>query len=452
MGRTGTTPITEGVIWKQLLTFFFPILMGSFFQQLYNTADTIIVGRAIGTQALAAVGSCAALINLVNGFFIGLSSGATVILSQYYGAGEKAGTETALHTGMTLSLILGIITMVIGLVFGPDILRLIRTPENCMADAAVYIRIYFTGAIASMIYNMGTGILRAMGDSRRPLIFLVISCFLNILLDILFVADLKLGVAGVAAATAISQCISAAAVVLSLCRLPEENRLCLKKLGIDPGILSRTLFIGVPAGLQFITYDFSNLISQSCINSFGDVTGAAWIAYIKSDSIIWMIITAFGAAITTFAGQNFGAGKLDRVKKSVWICMVISTVIILVLSALEVIFREWILGIYTTDAEVIRTGAYIIACTVPFCFFFIPVEVMGGAMRGAGYTLIPTVITVIFACVFRVLWVWFVVERWHSLFMLVICYPISWFACACLYFLVYLNGSWRKIPPVVETP
>lgn len=452
MNHRSSAAITEGVIWKQLLVFFFPILMGSFFQQLYNTADTIIVGRAIGTQALAAVGSSASLITMVNGFFIGLSSGATVLLSQHYGAGEQKNTQTALNTGILLSIFLGAITMIIGLLLAPAALRWIQTPENCMEQDVTYITIYFTGSIASMVYNMGAGILRAMGNSRRPMEYLIVSCCLNIVMDYLWVVVWDMGVAGAAIATVLAQTISAILVIRDLVHLPEAYRLSRKALGIDIKMLKKILHIGIPAGLQFMTYDFSNLISQSSINSFGDVTAAAWIAYIKSDYIIWMVITAFGVAITTFVGQNYGAHRYDGVKKSVQTCLWISTCIVLVLSALEVIFREQILGIYTVDPAVIRDGSYIMLRAVPFCFFFVPVEILGGAMRGVGYSLVPTIITSIFACLFRVLWVMLVVSRWHSLSVLVICYPISWLLCALVFIGVYLRGSCLKPENHVSVP
>jgi len=439
--------ITEGVIWKQLLLFFFPILMGSFFQQMYNTVDTIIVGRAIGTQALAAVGSSASLINLINGFFIGLSSGATVILSQYYGAAHREGILTTLHTGFLLSVILGAVTMVIGIVLGPGILRLIQTPDNCLDQAGIYVQIYFSGAVFSMIYNMGTGVLRAMGDSRRPMIFLMIACFLNILLDILCVVMLKLGVAGAAIATVLSQCISAILVTMTLCRLERGIALRWKSLRLSGPVLSKILAIGIPAGAQFITYDLSNLITQSSINSFGDITTAAWTAYAKTDAIIWMVLGAFGIAITTFVGQNYGAGQPGRIRSSVRVCMAMSAAAVISMSILEVIFREPILGIYTTDPAVIQVGSYMMRFAVPFIFLFIPVEIMGGAMRGYGYSLVPTLITGAFACVFRIGWVALVVSRWHSLSVLIVCYPISWLLCALVFFLFYFRFRWLRMPP-----
>lgn len=442
--QSNALQITQGVIWQQLLLFFFPILLGSFFQQMYNTVDTIIVGRALGTQALAAVGSSSSLINLINGFFIGLSSGAAVILAQYYGANDRDGVRHALHTGLVLSAILGIGTTLLGIALGPWVLKLIRTPENCLQDAVIYIQVYFWGAVASMVYNMGTGILRAMGDSRRPMYFLMISCFLNILTDILFVVIWKLGVAGAAMATALSQTISALLVAIALCRLPREYRVQWKLLRLNRAVLSRILLIGIPAGLQFITYDLSNIITQSSINSFGDVTTAAWTAYAKSDAIIWMVISAFGVAITTFVGQNYGAGKPDRIHRSTWICMGMSAVIVLALSALEVFYREWILGIYTTDLAVVRVGAHMMLFAVPFCVIFVPVEVLGGTMRGVGYSLVPTVITFLFACLFRIAWVLLVVPARHTLNMLIICYPISWVLCAAVFFIVYFRGTWLK--------
>lgn len=355
-GELPSQRITEGVIWKQLLFFFFPILLGSFFQQMYNTVDTIIVGRFVGTRALAAVGSTSALLNLMNGFFIGLSTGATVLLSQFYGAKSKQGVQDTLHTGVALSLVLGAVVMTLGYSLGPKILGLMNTPESCMDDAVLYIKIYFAGAIASMLYNMGAGILRAMGDSRKPTMFLMAACGVNIVLDILCVVVLKLGVAGAAIATVFSQVVSAGMVTVALLRQPEETRLSLKKIRFQGGLLKRILYVGVPAGLQFVTFDLANLLIQSGINSFGDVAVAAWTAYVKTDSLTWMISGAFGVSVTTFVGQNFGAQKYDRIRQSVWVCMGMSVVLTGAMSALVITFRPFILGIYTTDPAVIRLG------------------------------------------------------------------------------------------------
>lgn len=440
--QSGQRQITEGVIWKQLLIFFFPILLGTFFQQMYNTVDTIIVGRVVGTTALAAVGSTGPLVNMVNGFFIGISSGATVILSQYYGAGNRQGVLDALHTGVALSLVLGAMITLLGVGLGPWVLGLMNMPESCLGDASAYIRIYFAGAIGSMVYNMGAGILRAMGDSRRPMLFLMATCALNVVLDILFVAALKMGVAGAALATTISQFLSAVLPIAVL--MKQEDRLEVRKLRIDRKLLGRILRIGVPAGLQFVTFDFSNILIQSGINSFGDVTMAAWTAHGKTDAMTWMISGAFGVSVTTFVGQNFGAQKYRRIRQSAWTCLGMSVALVGAVAALILIFRTQILGIYTDDPEVVAVGSFIMLSIMPFNVIFMPIEVFAGTMRGVGYSIVPTVITGSCVCLLRIVWLATVVRRWHTLRMLTLCYPISWIIAAVVFFIVYFRGNWLR--------
>lgn len=436
--------ITTGVIWKQLLSFFFPILLGTFFQQMYNTVDTIVVGRFVGTQALAAVGATSALISLINGFFIGLSTGATVLMSQFFGANDRAGIQKAMHTGMGLSLVLGIVVTVLGISLCKPILALAGTPESCLDDALLYTRIYFAGSVFSMVYNMGSGILRAMGDSKKPMLFLIAACFTNIVLDLVLVVWLKMGVAGAAAATIGSQGVCSILVVYVLLRLPEDTRLHPGKLRLDSRLMRRILLVGVPAGLQFITFDLANLLIQSGINSFGDVTIAAWTAFAKTDALTWMISGAFGVSITTFVGQNFGAQKYDRIRKSVWVCMGMAVSLIGLLSTLVVCFRYSILGIYTTDPTVIRLGGYIMLWTIPFNFLFMPVEVFAGTFRGTGYSLMPAAITCSCVCVFRVIWIFTVVRMFHRIEMLAVCYPISWFLADIAFFTAYFRGTWLR--------
>ena len=264
--------ITEGVIWKQLLFFFFPILFGTFFQQLYNTTDAVIVGKFVGKEALAAVGGPAAtLINLLIGFFTGLSSGATVIISQYYGAGKHNDVKKTVHTAMALSIAGGAVIMVLGFLFSGAALRAMHTPEDILSLSIVYMRVYFLGVIPSLIYNMGSGILRAVGDSKRPLYFLILSCIANIILDILFVTILKMGVLGVAVATALSQVISAFMVIASLLKTEDSYKLFIREIRFSPILLHNIIRIGLPAGIQSTMYSVSNLIVQSSINSFGKI-------------------------------------------------------------------------------------------------------------------------------------------------------------------------------------
>ena len=434
--------ITEGVIWKQILLFFFPILLGSFFQQMYNTVDTIIVGRFVGTGALAAVGASGPILSLINGFFLGVSSGATVIMSQYCGASDREGISRALHTGIALALTLAIIITLAGLTLAPEILRLIGTPEGCMADAVTYCRIMFAGALFSMVYNMGSGILRAMGDSRRPMIFLIVCCAVNIGADLLFVWGLKMGVTGAALATVLAQAVSAVLVVITLMKQRDETRLELRKIRFHGRLLGSILQIGIPAGIQLMMFDFSNLIVQSSINSFGEAAVAAWVAYGKADGITWMISGAFGVSVTTFVGQNFGAQKYDRMRRSVWVCMGLGVLLEGTVALLAFFFREPLLGLFTADREVIAIGAQMMARVVLFNVVFMPIEIFGGAMRGTGYALVPTVIMIICVCLARVLWVSLVVSRVHTIDMLCLAYPVTWILCALVFAVVYFRGRW----------
>ena len=436
--------ITEGVIWKQILLFFFPILLGSFFQQMYNTVDTVIVGRFVGTGALAAVGASGPILSLINGFFLGVSTGATVIMSQYCGACDREGISRALHTGIALALTLGILIMVLGVGMAPRILRLIGTPESCLEDASRYCRILFGGAVFSMLYNMGSGILRAMGDSRRPMIFLIVCCAVNILADLLFVWVLDMGVTGAAVATVLAQAFSALLVLVTLLRQKDEAKLELQKIRFHGPLLRTILQIGIPAGIQLMMFDFSNLIVQSSINSFGEAAVAAWVAYGKADGISWMISGAFGVAVTTFVGQNFGAQKYDRMRRSVWVCLGLALLLEGSFALLEFFFRELLLGLFSSDREVISIGARMMARIVLFNVVFLPIEIFGGAMRGTGYALVPTVIMILCVCVTRVLWVTLLVSRVHTIEMLCLAYPITWSLCAAVFAAVYFRGNWLR--------
>lgn len=435
--------ITEGVIWKQLLIFFFPILMGTFFQQMYNTVDTIIVGRLVGTEALAAVGATGPLVSMVNGFFIGVSSGATVVLSQAYGAGDRKGVSDSIHTGVALSLLLGVMLTAIGICLGGRVMGWMGTPENCMADATTYLRIYFAGSIGTVVYNMGAGILRAMGDSKRPMLFLMVTCILNVVLDLLFVAVLHMGVAGAALATVLSQMISAVLPIVVLLR-QKEDRLELRKLRIERSLLGRILHIGIPAGLQFVTFDFSNILIQSGINSFGDITMAAWTAHGKTDALVWMISGAFGVSITTFVGQNFGAQKYSRIHQGAWTCLALSIAMVCALNVTLLLFRSQILGIYTDNPEVIAVGSMVMLSIMPYEFLFMPIEVFAGTMRGVGNSLMPTLITGSCVCLFRVVWLMTAVRHWHSLKTLTLSYPLSWALAAAVFLVVYFKGNWLR--------
>lgn len=437
--------ITEGVIWKQLLIFFFPILFGTFFQQLYNTTDAVIVGNFVGKEALAAVGGPAStIINLLVGFFVGLSSGAGVVISQYYGSGDHKRLQLAVHTSMALAILGGALMMVLGLVSAAGTLRLLDTPEDIMADSITYMRIYFLGMIPSMIYNMGAGILRAIGDSRRPLYFLIASCGINIVLDLFFVVVLDMAVAGVGIATVLSQVLSAVMTLFVLLRTKETYRVQIPRIRIHNQLLSTILYIGLPAGLQSAMYSISNLVIQAAINGYGTDTVAAWTAYGKVDSFFWMIMSAYGIAITTFAGQNFGAGKLDRVKKSVRVCLAMAAVTSIFFSILVVSGGHIILRLFTSDATVIDICMGMIRIVSPAYITYICIEILSGACRGCGDALMPMILTCFGVCILRVVWVLAIGVLNPGVSRIVFSYPLTWTITSILFIIYYKKGKWMR--------
>jgi putative MATE family efflux protein len=431
--------ITEGVIWKQLLLFFFPILFGTFFQQLYNTVDAIIVGRFVGKEGLAAVGGSAAMIiNLLVGFFIGLSSGATVIISQFYGARQQAKVSQAVHTAVAFSIAGGLVIMATGLIIAPAALRAMGTPEETMTDSILYLRIYFLGLIGNLLYNMGSGILRAIGDSKRPLYFLIAGCMTNIVLDIVLVLFFRMGVAGAAWATILSQLVSAILVTATLLKTDDMYRLVLKDIRIHPDMLLRIIQIGLPAGLQSVMYSASNIIIQANVNALGTNVVAAWTAYGKIDVIYWTIINAFGISITTFVGQNFGAGKLDRVYKGIRVCLGISAGTTIFLSLMLYHFGQYIYLLFTTDAEVIAKGVEILHFLVPTLITYVCIEILSGALRGIGDCWIPMIMTALGVCLLRVVWIVVAVPLYPDIKTICFSYPLTWTVTSIL-FLVYFK-------------
>ena len=443
--------ITEGSIFGQLLLFFFPILFGTFFQQLYNTADAMVVGRFVGKQALAAVGgSTSTLINLLVGFFVGLSSGATVVISQFYGARKADKVHWAVHTSIAFSVIGGIIFMIVGLVGSPWALETMKTPEDVMGHAVVYIRIYFLGIIVNLVYNMGAGILRAVGDSRRPLYFLIASCFTNIILDVLLVAVLGMGVAGAALATITSQLLSAVLVVLALMKTDDMYKLEWKKVRIDQRMLQRIVRIGIPAGMQSVMYNISNVIIQAGVNTLGTDNVTAWATYGKVDGLYWMMINALGISVTTFVGQNFGAGRLDRVRKGAGACMVIGVALTASVGVVLYNGGHLLVELFTTDQQVQAISMDLLHFMVPTFITYIAIEILSGTLRGVGDAWMPLIITGIGVCAVRVLWIMFVLPHYHTIIGAAFCYPLTWSLTTVAFVIYYYFFSslrrWKLKP------
>lgn len=448
--------ITEGVIWKQLLFFFFPILLGTLFQQLYNTADTVVVGRFVGTQALAAVGgSTGQIVNLVVNFFVGLASGATVIIARYYGARDRIKLNNALHTAIALSIVGGIVTGIAGILLTPSLLKMMNTPADVIEGSTMYLRIYFAGIIFVFIYNIGSGILRAVGDSKRPLYFLIVCCFLNIFLDILFVVYLKLGVKGAAFATVISQAVSALLVILSLTKSVDIYRLRPNKIRFYKSLLIAIITIGLPAGLQSVMYGISNIIIQTSLNSLGTETVAAHTAFAKIDAIYWMISGAFSVSIITFIGQNYGARKFDRMKKSIKVCLLMDLIASLLLTTVMLLAGPYLLRLFTSDQEVIEIGMQIIHIIAPSYALFIFIEILSSSLRGMGNVVVPMLMTCGGVCVLRILWIFIFVRTHLSVTTILMSYPISWGFTAVLfiiYFMFYQKKFFRRCMEETEAP
>ena len=439
MGKSNESDMTQGVIWKQLLRFFFPLMAGSFFQMLYNIIDTVIVGRYVGTIALSAVGGATAiLIEVFISFFMGIASGSTVVVAQAYGAGHRESISKAVHTSMALAVILGLILTGIGVIFAPGMLSLMKAPAETMTDAVTYLRIYCGGMFVSMIYNMGAGIFRAIGDSRRPFYYLVAGTMTNVALDVLLVAVLKLGVAGAALATVISQVVAAVLMLRSMMRTDGFYKLRLREIRIDGTYLKRILHIGIPATVQSMMYSFSNAMIQTYVNTFGTVIVAGWAITSKIDFIYWMVSNSLGIAITTFVGQNFGAGKMDRVYKCMRESLVMAGLFTAVFAAIAYTFTPQILTMFTTDAAVIDIGIQIERFFAPSYFTFFVIEVLAGVLRGKGDAVFPTIMSIFGICLLRVAWLIVMVPRFYSIWTVSWSYPVTWFVTTIAYIVYFI--------------
>lgn len=430
-------PVTEGKIGKEMLIFFFPILLGSFFQQIYNTADALIVGRYLGKIALSAVGASSGMIvMLVVGFFVGLSSGATVLVAQFYGAGDEDSVRKTIHTVITFSILCGGLITLVGIPLAPKMLEWMRTPEDTMEMSIVYMRVYFAGMIGNMIYNVGAGVLRAVGDSRRPFIFLVVCCFLNIILDLVFIIPLGMGVFGAGLATILSQAISAILILIVMIRQKDCCQLILSELRIDVGILMRMIRIGLPAGLQSIMYGVSNIIIQVAVNGLGTDYVAAWATYYKIDGVFWMTVSAFGIVGATFVGQNYGAGLKERVKRCVKINLLQAMLASLFLSIVIYAITPWLFPLFTTDAGVNQIGVDMMRYLTRFYVLYVSIEILSGVLRGIGDTLVPMLICGVGVCLLRSLWIIFVMPLHNDMYTMMVSYPISW-VVSSIAFIIY---------------
>ena len=437
--------LTEGPVWIRLLLFFLPIAGGTCIQQLYNTVDGLIIGRFVGTVALAAVGgSSAMVINVLIGFFVAMTAGASVVIAQIYGAGRKEDVRLAAGNAVAVCWMVGLLLMALGLLATPLMLRLLQTPEETMEGAVLYLRIYFAGVPFILVLNMESNMLRAMGDSVGPFLFMVAGCVTNIVLDVLFVLGFHWGIAGVAIATVLSQVLNMALLTVRMMCTGESYRMSFREFRLRGKYLSSMFRLGLPAGLQNSMYGISNMIIQVGINSLGTVVVASWAMSSKTDGIFWAVSNALGAAITSFVGQNLGAGRMDRVNRCVREGMILSGIITVSLSALLMLLGKPLLRILTTDPAVIDTTYQIMTYFVPFYFIWTVIEVLSAVLRGAGDAVRPVVIIGLGICLFRILWVLLVFSRFHTLLVLSACYVASWVLTAVIMLVYFRRAGWRE--------
>ena len=445
--------MTEGSIFRHLISFALPLLIGNLFQQLYNTVDTWVVGNYVSNEAFSAVGTVAPIINMLIGFFLGLSSGAGVVISQYYGAKRYDKVQDTVHTSIVLTLVLGVLFTAIGILMTPFMLRFMKTPQEVFPESSAYLTVYFSGVLGLMLYNMGSGILRAVGDSRRPFYFLVISAVLNIALDLVFVLAFRMGVRGVAYATIIAQGISAILVLGTLMRSDSCVKLRLRSLKIHWDMLGKIFKIGVPAAIQMAITSFSNVFVQSYINHFGADCMSGWTAYGKIDQLLFLPMQSLALASTTFVGQNLGRNQVERAKAGVRTALAMAAVSTVAAMVPVILFAPQLVSFFNSKPEVIGYGTLLLRWISPFYVLCCVNQVYSGALRGAGNSRAPMIIMLCSFVVFRQIYL-FVTANFISNTILPIAlgYPAGWFVCSALTLLYYSRVKLSKSRIVEDAP
>lgn len=444
MSKTYEIDMCNGPLFGKILAFSIPLMLSSVLQLLFNAADIVVVGRFAGSTALAAVGSTTSLINLLTNLFIGFSVGANVLTARYYGAKKEQDVQDTVHSAILISMIGGIVLLILGVTITRQILFRMGTPEDVLPQAALYLKIYFIGMPATLLYNFGSSILRAIGDTKRPLYYLSAAGMINVALNLFLVIQFQLGVAGVAIATVTSQTISALLVLRCLSRLEGCCRLDMKKLRLNRDKTVQIVRIGFPAGLQGMVFSLSNILIQSSVNSFGSIAMAGNTAAMNIEGFIYMAMNTFQQTCLNFSSQNYGAGKPERIRKVLFLCLGMVTTVGLVCGIGAFLAGKPLLSIYSSDPEVIEYGLLrmSIICTT-YCLCGI-MDVMVGALRGIGYSFMPTIVSLLGACGLRILWI-FTFFQWNrSLTSLYISYPITWIITGITHMICYAI-IWKKV-------
>lgn len=436
-----TNMMSEGSIAKKIIYFAIPLFLGNLFQQLYNTADSLIVGNFLGSSALAAVASSGNLIFLLVGFFNGISVGAGVVIARFFGAHDHRRVRLSIHTTVALGIVCGIVLTILGVVFAPKILILMGTPQDVLPNSIIYFRVYFMGSLAFVLYNAFTGILQALGDSKHPLYYLIISSVINVVLDVVFITVFDMGVGGAALATIISQIVSAVLCFVHLIKLPAYP-LKVQQIRFDLPMLKLVIQNGLPAGIQNSIIALANVVVQSYINSFGQMAVAGCGAYSKIEGFGFLPITCFALAMTTFVSQNIGAKKYERVKKGTRFGIICSLVLAQIIGMIIFIGAPFLIGLFDSTQDVISYGTMQARTVTLFYFLLAFSHCIAGILRGAGKSMIPMIVMMIFWCVVRVLYISIALHLVHDIHLVFWAYPITW-ACSSIVFLwFYLFSSW----------
>lgn len=451
MKKSYEMDMCNGPIFKKLLIFALPLMLSGILQLLFNAADIVVVGKFTGSHALAAVGSTGALINLFVNVFIGFSIGTNVLVAQYFGARDEKNVQETVHTSILLGIVGGFILIVAGIVFAKPMLEWMDTPDNVLEHAVLYMRIYFVGMPAMLVYNFGAAILRAIGDTKRPLYYLLSAGVINVVLNLFFVIVLDMGVAGVAAATVASQVVSAVLIVRCLMQSEGIYRLNLHELKFHRKKLIRIVQIGLPAGLQGAVFSLSNVLIQSSVNSFGSVAMAGNTAAGNIEGFVYTSMNAIYQTALSFTSQNVGGGRQDRIPKIIFQCMAIVIVIGAVMGNLAYQCGPFLLGIYSSDPEVIQFGMSRMQIICQWYFLCGIMDVAVGILRGLGYSVMPMLVSLTGACGLRVLWIFTVFAWKHSLFVLYLSYPITWIVTFTVHLICLLviwkrkKGAWAMV-------
>jgi putative MATE family efflux protein len=433
-GKRRDVDMTEGNITRHIISFALPLLIGNIFQQLYNMVDTWVVGNYVNIQAYSAVGTVGPIVNMLIGFFMGLSSGAGVVISQYYGAQQPDKVKQTVHTALLMTLILGVIFTAVGILMTPTMLKLINMPPDEAKEATTYLTIYFAGILGLMFYNIGAGILRAVGDSQRPFYFLVVSAVMNIVLDLVFVLVFNMGVAGVALATIIAQSTSAVLIIITLLRSDACIKLIPKELKIHWGMLKKIFTVGIPAALQMAITSFSNIFVQSYINYFGGNCMAGWTTYAKVDQLLFLPMQSISLASTTFVGQNLGRNQAERARQGVKISLLLAMGFTAVLTVPVVLFAQPIVTFFIKDStpEALSFGTLFLQWLSPFYLLCCFNQIYSGALRGAGNSRAPMIIMLSSFVAFRQVYLFIMAIVCNEILPIAMSYPAGWLVCSIL--------------------